>query len=387
MAKEITDDMLMENILQDQIPEATPVEVTVQEAEQAPVQEASVQEAPVQEAPVQEKVVVDPLAGKKLSYMPGDRSSFISEEDKAAAAQMMEERHISRTGENIFKNAEIREGWIPVDKQLMGLRAYFYPEDWQFRIRPATVEAIRNWSNVDEENFIAMDDIFNEVLKSCLSIVTPQGQIPWGNICSWDRFYFLLLIREFTFIQGEYKLNYSEDCPECDNPVEFSLTSNALLYEFPDEDIIKYYDVNERCWIIDPEEFDVHEETIRLYIPTLEKDANIKQWLIARVQENNKRKFDQTFMRFLPWMTPKISKDADVAKKQIKNLETKYKSWDMEMFSFMDDVLKNIMVTPKDKLIAKCPVCGEEVTAAIRFPHSVSDLFNIPNKHRKFGSK
>jgi len=53
----------------------------------------------------------------------------------------------------------------------------------------------------------------------------------------------------------------------------------------------------------------------------------------------------------------------------------------------MDEVLKNIQVVPKDKLITKCPICGEEVTAQIRFPNSVRDLFNVPNKHRKFGKK
>jgi len=59
----------------------------------------------------------------------------------------------------------------------------------------------------------------------------------------------------------------------------------------------------------------------------------------------------------------------------------------MDLFTFMNDVLKNIQVTPKDKLITTCPTCGEEVTAQIRFPNNVSDLFNVSNKHRKFGSK
>ena len=270
---------------------------------------------------------------------------------------------------------------------VMGTRSYFYPQEWQFRIRPATVEAIRNWSNIDENNFLAVDDVLNEVLKSCLSIITPEGQIPWGNIRSWDRLYFLLLIREYTFIDGEHKLKYEEDCPECDNPVTFELTSNSLLYDFPDEDIIKYYDIDKCCWMIDPEEFDVHEEPLYLYLPTLEKDANIKAWLIDRVQNQPNKKTEQAFLRLLPWLTQKVSKDLDIAKKQIKAIEAKYKSWDMEMFTFVDEVVRNIAVTPKDKLVTKCEVCGEEVTAQIRFPNNISDLFNVQNRHRKFGSK
>lgn len=374
--KEISDDELLNSVLADQIPEAPDYSNNTNEAvESVP----DIPEAPQKPA--------NPLAGQKLSFMPGDRSSFISEEDKEASRRFDEEAHVSRTGDNIFKNAELREGWIPVNRDLMGTRSYFYPQDWEFRIRPATVEAIRNWSNVDENNIIGMDDVFNEILKSCISIVTPQGQIPWGNINSWDRFYFLLLIREYTFVQGEHKLNYEEDCPECDNPVQFELTSGSLLYEFPDEEIIKYYDIDNRCWMIDPEEFDVDAATVRLYLPTLEKDANIKKWLIDRIQNTPNKKTEQAFLRFLPWLSPKISKDLDIAKKQIKDLEFKFKSWDIELFSFMDEVLRNITIAPKDKLISTCPVCGEEVTAQIRFPNNVSDLFNVSHKHRKFGSK
>jgi len=371
----ISDEEVLNSVLADQIPEAP--DYTGEAVESLP----DIPE--VNEAPVKN----NPLAGQKLSFIPGDRSQFISDEEKEASKRLDKTAHISRTGENLFANAELREGWIPVDRELMGTRSYFYPQEWQFRIRPATVEAIRNWSNIDENNIIGMDDVFNEILKSCISIVTPNGQIPWGNINSWDRFYFLLLIREYTFIQGERKLKYEEDCPECDNAVEFELTSASLMYEFPDEEIIKYYDIDNRCWTIDPEEYDVDAPTMKLYLPTLEKDANIKKWLIDRIQNNPNKKNDQAFLRFLPWLSPKISKDLDVAKKQIKDIEFKFKSWDMDLFTFMNDVLKNIQVTPKDKLITTCPTCGEEVTAQIRFPNNVSDLFNVSNKHRKFGSK
>ena len=225
----VSDEELMNEVLSKQIPEVTSTEDQNNTEVALDSSETLVQEPKI------ESVIntpVNPLAGKKLSFIPGDRNSLISQEEKEIANQAAQNQHITRTGENIFKNAELREGWIPVNKEQMGLRAYFYPEDWQFRIRPATVEAIRNWSNIDESNPFAVDDVLNEVLKSCLSIVTSQGQIPWGNVNSWDRLYFLLLIREFTFIDGSNKLNYDDDCPECDNPVTFELTSNSLLYEF-----------------------------------------------------------------------------------------------------------------------------------------------------------
>ena len=372
----ITDEELMEKMLENQIPEA-PVE-----QEEVPQKEAAQKEA----APVEEpKSDAAKYLGTKLNHKPGD-SPFA---DKEADKEMIEKKGLSRIGDKIGEKAEIREGWIDVDKVLLGKRAEFYPEDWQFRIRPATVEAIRNWSNIDDENPNSVDDVFNEILKSCLAIIGPGGQpIPWGNINNWDRFFFLLLIREYTFRTGEKKIKYQDYCPECDNEIDFELTSQSLMYDFPDEEVMKYYSREERCWFIDPAEFGLeNEEPIKLWLPTLEKDAAIKQWLISRLQENRNRKIDQTFIRFAGWLSPKISKDETIAQRQIRELDLKYRSWNEDMFSFMDEVIRNIIITPSNKLIINCPICGEEVTSNIRFPNSVRDLFDISGKHRKFGKK
>lgn len=363
----MTDEELLEQALKDQIPEAP----------ETPIEEKQQEEEPKSEAAQ--------YLGKKIGYDPQANPL----EDKEGDREMVAKKNLSKVGENLFEKNEIREGWIPVDMALLGKRATYYPEDWTFKIRPATVEAIRNWSNIDDENFNSVDEVFNEVIKSCVSIQGPGGKpITWGNISSWDRFFFLLLVQEYTFRQGEQKIKYTDFCPECDNEIEFELTSQTLMYDYPDEEVMKYYDRETRSWYIDPAEFGIENEApIQLYIPTLEKDANIKAWMISQLQENRNKKFDQTFLRFANWLAPKISKDETIARRQIREIEMKYKSWDTNMFSFMDDVLRNIIVTPSNKLIIECPVCGQEVTSPIRFPNSVRDLFKIQGQYRKFGQK
>lgn len=343
-----------------------------------------------QEAPAEEKSEAAKYIGTQLSHKPGE-SPYA---DKNGDEKMIEKNHLTKIGENIFEKKEegqkfeYLDGWIDVDKSLLGGRAVFYPEDWQFRIRPATVEAIRNWSTLDEENVNSVDDVFNEILKSCLSIVTPTGPLPWGNVCSWDRFFFLLLIREYTFTQGETKISWEEDCIECENPVKFELTSTSLMFDLPDQEVMSWYDQQSRVWNIDPTQFGLDDERpISLHIPTLEKDANIKAWMISRLQENRNRRFDQTFLRFLPWLAPKVSKDTTIANTQIKRYEGIFKSWNTDMFSFMDNVLTNIIVTPSSKLTTTCSVCGEEMTSDIRFPGSIRDLFNVQSRFKKFGKK
>ena len=282
----------------------------------------------------------------------------------------------------------IRTGWIELEREELGERSQFYPSDWKFFIRPATVDDIKNWSSVDETRFDQVNNVFNEIIKSCVKITSSTGNVSWGKICSWDRFWLLLKIREYTFTTGESKIAYDDECPNCDQPLEFELSSNSLVFEMPDQDIInQYWDPVNRVWCIDPTEYDVNGPVIKFYTPTLEKDAAIKAWLIARLQENRNFKIDQTFLRFVAWMTPKISKDATIAARQIRELNLKYKSWNEEMFSFMDDVIRNIIVTPSNKLVINCPICGEEVTSNIRFPNSIKELFSYESKFRKFGKK
>ena len=324
------------------------------------------------------------MIGKKINRLPGAMSNEERERDK----EFIKSQNLSRIGQKIGETTRVREGWLPVDRTLLGERDIFYPSDWSFYIRPATVEAIRNWSMIDDQNGNSIDEVFNEVLKTCLQIKDSTDRpIPWHNICSWDRFFFLLLIREYTFQNGESNISYYEDCPECETPVEFNLTSNALMYDMPDEEVISYYDQTSRTWAIDPSEYEVEGDPITLYVPTLEKDANIKAWMIRKLQENRNTKIDPVFIRFVSWMTPKISKDDEISKRQMKQLKMAFDSLSIDQFEFMDEVLKNIIVTPKTKLIAKCPSCGEEVTSDIRFPNGVSGLFHIQSKRRRFGKK
>ena len=324
------------------------------------------------------------MIGKKLNRLPGAMSNEERERDK----EFIKSQNLSRIGQKIGDTTRVREGWLPVDRSLLGERDIFYPSDWSFYIRPATVEAIRNWSMIDDQNGNSIDEVFNEVLKTCLQIKDSTDRpIPWHNICSWDRFFFLLLVREYTFQDGESNISYYEDCPECETPVEFNLTSDALMYDMPDEEVISYYDQTSRTWAIDPSEYEVEGDPITLYVPTLEKDANIKAWMIRKLQENRNAKIDPVFIRFVSWMTPKISKDDEISKRQMKQLKTAFDSLSIDQFEFMDEVLKNIIVTPKTKLIAKGSRCGEEVTSDIRFPNGVSGLFHIQSKRRKFGKK
>jgi hypothetical protein len=335
-------------------------------------------------APINDTKTEESYVGKKISHNIGGLPEF----DNEGYDEFVKKTGASTIGSNLLETTEARAGWTPIDRRLLGERNRYYPEDWVFYVRPATVEVVRNWSMLDENNGNSIDDVFNEILKYCLSIKTATGSQPWQAINNWDRFFFVLLIREYTFVKGESNVEYYEDCANCETPVKFILESQALMYDMPDESVHEYYDRENRVWVIDPADFELpSDRPINLYLPSVEKDANIKAWLIAEYQENDKRKFDNVFFKFLPWLCPKISKDFAVARTQIRKAEMTFKSWDSEMFSFMNDVLKNISVTPATTISAICPGCGEEAVTKLRFPDGVSSLFNVVDRRKKFGTK
>jgi hypothetical protein len=277
------------------------------------------------------------------------------------------------------------DGWIQIDRASMGIRSNFYPIGWEFYVKPAQVTAIKNWTAVDETNAQQVNNVLNEIIRTSVKIDTHGfGRGGWQSINSWDRFWFILKVREATFTQGETEIKFEDACSECDHDILYTLTSDALFYEFPDDELIDNYWVQDH-WEIDPEEYDVNHERVKLYTPTLGKDQAIIDWATAKARQN--QKLDENFIRFLSWMLDKPARDMQVLDRQIESLHKEYKSWDIVMFEFMEDVVKNITINPSEQLRVTCPNCGQEATSTVRFPSGIRALFKTETKAKKFGSR
>lgn len=315
----------------------------------------------------------------KASY--GQKEGLSDEESKDLNDFLNRSRKKSKES----NEAIISEGYIPIDRKDMGIRSLFYPESWQFYIRPATVGAIKNWTSVDESRADQLNKVFNDIVKASVKIETGTSEgAGWAQINSWDRFWFVLKVREYTFAQGEAKVEFIDECSECGTDINYTLVSDNLFYEFPDEDIVEKY-WNGSTWIIDPREYDVDHEPITLYTPKLGKDDAILEWATAKVQ--NKQKIDENFIKMLVWMLPKASKDIQMLDRQIQKIQSDYKSWSLDMYSFMNDVINNITINQSEKLKCKCPSCSGEATSTVQFPNGIKVLFETKSKAKKFGSR
>lgn len=320
---------------------------------------------------------------KKLKHknVYGQREELSNKEEESLNAFLSKDR----ARKERVEEANVASGWIPINREEMGIRSMFYPEEWEFFVKPATVQAIKNWTSIDEERLDQVNKVFNEVIKMCVKIDTHSKDCAgWAQINSWDRFWFILKVREYTFTTGESKIEFTDACSECSEDITYTLTSDNLFYEFPDDDLIEKY-WGDGVWTIDPREYDVEWDPIVLHTPKLGKDEAIIDWATARGR--NGQKIDENFIEMLVWMLNKPSKDPQMLDRQIQKIYAEYKSWTVDMHSFMKDVVKNITINPSEKLRQTCPHCSMEATSTVQFPNGIKELFNVGSKVKKFGSR
>ena len=74
------------------------------------------------------------------------------------------------TSEQESTGSMIRTGWIQLDREEFEDRALFYPEDWKFFVKPASVNDIKNFSSIDESRPDYAQDILNEMLRNNFKI-------------------------------------------------------------------------------------------------------------------------------------------------------------------------------------------------------------------------
>ena len=97
-------------------------------------------------------------------------------------------------------------GYLPINLEDLPTRGKFYPNGMKLFIRAATGGEIRHWSQSNEEELLDIDDSLNYILERCLSVKVEGRIADYKDLCEIDRFYLILAIRDFTFIDGNNEL-------------------------------------------------------------------------------------------------------------------------------------------------------------------------------------
>ena len=266
--------------------------------------------------------------------------------------------------ENDWKN-------IPVTN--LPSKGFGYPEGIEIAIKAAGVKEIRQFSTVDEDDRIDLDDKLNAILSKCMKIRWNGGFLESYDLWYEDRFYIIMSIRDITFIRGENKilLPVTKNCtkPDCNVPDMLELRSNLLDSFVVDQEILKRYSKESYSFKFVPKD---GSQEMDLYIPTVGVTTICRKILADKRRKG--KNFDESFAKVASFIIPDWRGLDESVYDQYERASTE---WTPLQFSIADQITEKINFATKSRIYSKCESCEGEVTADISFPGGYRSLFVI----------
>ena len=273
----------------------------------------------------------------------------------------------------------LRIGWYGIAREDLPYGGILYPADWKFEIRAASGKEIAYFSTINTEDPLSVLDGINQVIRSCVKIISNNGLVSPTNIYEIDRMWFLLKIRDFTMPERENALIIKEKCPfKCsDEENQIELTCDNLVYKPLSEFALKYVDRERGGFTVKTKIGDIH------FTPsTIEQSEIYKEWFMAQPEYQRDARFAARFHMYINPNFKAGKNPTDLIQDAYNNfyaisMETKkfaiYMKIEREIAPAIDDQIKYI-----------CPVCGKEVHTMLRFPGGLQDIFLINDIDSEF---
>ena len=264
-------------------------------------------------------------------------------------------------------------GYVKLDLINFPSAGQFYREDFEIHIRAARVGEIRDFSTLDEENILDVDEKLNSLLVNCTKIMYGNQRGSYRDVLEEDRIYLILSIRELTFKEGENKLMMPvgrKQCKTgtCKSQESVELRTNNLQFNEQDELIEKYYDYENKCFTVTTKN---HGELV-IAPPTIGVMRAITDWIRKREEEN--LPWDKSSLSILPYVQREWRGFKD---KEIFSAITSFQGWDASKFSIIYRLVEKAKIGVKPEFNYPCESCGEEVTVPLTFPGGIKALFII----------
>lgn len=264
-------------------------------------------------------------------------------------------------------------GYVKLDLANFPSGGQFYREDFEIHIRAARVGEIREFSTLDEENILDVDEKLNSLLVGCTKIMYGNQRGSYRDVLEEDRIYLILSIRELTFKDGENKLMMpvgKKNCKtgSCKAQDSMELRTGNLQFNEQDELIEKYYDFENKCFTVPTKN---HGE-LTIAPPTIGVMRAITDWIRKREQEG--KTWDKSSLSILPYIQREWRGFND---KEIFSAITAFQGWDASKFSIVYRLVEKAKIGVKPEFNYPCESCGEEVAVPLTFPGGIKALFII----------
>lgn len=268
-------------------------------------------------------------------------------------------------------------GWKNLPMRMLPSKGLFYPEGARIAIRPSEVREIRQFSTIDEDDMLDIDNKLNFILDSCCKIKFSEngGLVSYKDLKQEDRFFVVMAIRDLTFVKGENRIiiNTDKGCSTkgCSGMDKVELRTGVLSNYEIDDNLMKYYSSSERIFI-----FPIRRigKNIKMSPPSIGVTRAISNFVKESVKKGEY--VDESFIKVAPFYFNDWS-GLDYIKIK-EGMITSMEEWTKEEFSAYLGLSEKIRIGTNLKLKLNCDTCGEgEVTAPIYFPYGFRSLFVI----------
>jgi len=268
--------------------------------------------------------------------------------------------------------------WKNVPLENLPSRGMFYPDGTEITIRSASVSEIRQWSTMDENDRLDVDDTLNFIIEKCCRVKIRGGRawLTWRDISELDRLALIFLIQEITFPDDQNAIFVKFTCPgPCVDQEkwtdELRVKSPMLSFiEFPDE-VMRYYSPQYKCFEIESQKLN---ETFYIYMPTIGAVEKLR----ARITQARAdgRKIDKAFIPIAPYL---IQDWQSFTQQKYQDLATENFSWHINKFTFVTKFVKLLEDARMSMVGTSCPKCGKPVSTPLfsKSGFTVKDLFFI----------
>lgn len=278
--------------------------------------------------------------------------------------------NVSGKDDDGFENADMLLGWHNTYVDDLPSRGKFYPAKTKIQLRSAKVNEIRHWSTLNERDLFDIEDKLNYILQNCTRISCEGKLLSWKDIREEDKIFVLLKIRDLTFPEPEAKLQFKKKCQDCGTELTIEIKAdNFLLNEVP-ENINKYYDEDERCFLIQTKSSGL----IKMAPPSV---GVMK--VVADYVDNKRRNdegWDKAWIQLIPYLRTEWR---GFKEKDIFDGEVDFKGWDTTKYNVVYALAEKMKIGVKPNIQQVCHECGAEVTTRVDFPGGIKALFMLPD--------
>lgn len=260
-------------------------------------------------------------------------------------------------------------GWYELPLESLPSKGWFYPEGSRLTIKAASVSVIRQFSTVDENNPIELNDAFDYILENLVNFrISDDRPVSYKNLKEIDKISVILHVRDLTFKNGESKIISEITCNGCGNVDEKSLKWSDFEFFKPSDDLIRLYDADSKVF-----RFELQDGTVQMTMPSIGVRSFIQKYVMDRIQK--RKSYDKAFASIAPYI---IDDYSNLNNTIYENLVESSADWSISQFGALvriQDLIKNSTVS---RIKHRCTKCSAEVTAKSAFRGGIKSLF-IPD--------